>query len=98
MVYEIPKSKASIAQNRFEFQFPGDERTFSVPLLQYVKPALALQFRPGADEAELARQLFAEYLPDSLDRFEDGEQLAAFLNAWQEASGVGLGESSDSPN
>ena len=96
MVYEVPKGKASVKQNRFEFRMPGKTKVYSVPKLQYLKPSLALKL-DGLSEIDAARLLFAEYLPEAFDQFEDGEQLQDFMAAWTDASGVGLGESGASP-
>lgn len=97
MVYQVPASKASIKQNRFEFQLPGSKKIHSVPKLQFVKPALALSFGE-LTEVQVANLLFNEYLPEVFPLLEDGSQLEALLNAWKEASeGVGVGESSASP-
>lgn len=92
MVFQVPASKASIKQNRFEFQIPGSKKIFSVPLLKYLKPSLALELE-GSTEVGAAKALFNEYLPDAFHLFEDGDQLAAFLEAWKDASGIGVGES-----
>lgn len=96
MVYEVPKGKSSLKQNRFEFKMPGRAKVYSVPLLQYMKPSLALKL-DGLSEVEAARVLFAEYLPEAFDQFEDGEQLQDFMAAWTEKSGVSPGESEASP-
>lgn len=96
MVYQVPPSKASLKQNRFEFGLPGSKKVYSVPKLQFVKPALALTFG-DLTEVQVANLLFAEYLPEVFPQLEDGSQLEALLNAWKEASeGVGVGESSAS--
>jgi hypothetical protein len=96
MVYQVPPSKASIKQNRFEFQLPGSKKTYSVPQLQFVKPSLALKFGEMT-EVQVADALFTEYLPEVFPLLEDGSQLEALLNAWKDASeGVGVGESSAS--
>lgn len=91
-MFEVPRSKRSKSQNQFEFRFPDDDRTFNVPLLQYIRPALALEFTNGNDVAAV-KALFNEYLGDSFGMFEDSEQLQAFMAAWQQASGVSMGES-----
>lgn len=92
MVYEIPKSKASIGQNRFEFRFPDSDRVHSVPLLKYLKPSLAMQIVESSEMVG-ARMLLDTYLGETFEDFEDSEQLQAFMAAWQEASGIALGES-----
>lgn len=94
MVYEIPKSRASIAQNRFDFKFAGSTKKYSVPLMKYIKPALAMRLEQMSN-TEVVVALFEEYFPGEalFEKFEDGEQFEAFMRAWQEASGVDLGES-----
>jgi hypothetical protein len=92
MVFQVPASKASIKQNRFEFQLPGSKKVHSVPLLKFLKPSLALELE-DASEVAAARILFNEYLPEAFAQFEDAEQLGAFLEAWKDASGIGVGES-----
>jgi hypothetical protein len=92
VVYQVPASKASIKQNRFEFQLPGSKKVHSVPLLKYLKPSLALELEE-ASELAAAKILFNEYLPEAFPQFEDAEQLEAFLEAWKDASGIGVGES-----
>lgn len=98
MVFEVPKSKASINQNRFEFKFPGSQKKYSVPLLKYIRPALALRFEEMT-ETEAIVAIFEEYFPgqDLFAKFESGEQFEAFMEAWQEASGITLGESEGLP-
>lgn len=92
MVYQVPSSQASIKQNRFEFSLPGSKKVYSVPKLQFVKPAIALQFS-DLTEVQIANLLFAEYLPEVFPQLEDATQLEALLNAWKEESGIGAGES-----
>ncbi len=43
MVFQVPKSKASIKQNRFEFQMPGSDKTYSIPLLKFIRPSLTVK-------------------------------------------------------
>ena len=97
MVYEVPKGKASLKQNRFEFKMPGKTKVYSVPKLEFMKPSLALQLEGDITGAAAARLLFGEYLPEAFESFEDGQQLQDFMAAWAEASGVSLGESGASP-
>lgn len=97
MVFEIPKSKASINQNRFEFKFAGAAKKYSIPLLKFLRPSLALRF-DDMTETEAIVAIFEEYFPgqDLFAKFEDGEQFEAFMTGWQEASGIDMGESSGS--
>lgn len=92
MVYEVPKSKASLKQNKFEFKFPGNAKVYSVPLLTFIKPALALRLGQMS-EIQIAAEIFSVYLPDATDQFEDATQLEDFMEAWKKASGIDLGES-----
>jgi hypothetical protein len=112
MVFEVPKAKASIRQNRFEFKMP-DGKKYWVPLLEFIKPSLALKFADlelTTDEdgnktadakvtSELVRLLFEAYYPDKdlFAQFDDSDQFAKWMEAWAEASGASLGESAASP-
>lgn len=95
MVYTVPKSKASIKQNRFEFKLEGDATVYSIPLLKFLKPSIALELQAG-NQAEAMRSLFTEYMPGVLEKLEDSVQMGDLFQAWQDASGVSLGESSAS--
>jgi hypothetical protein len=92
MVFQVPASKSSVKQNRFEFSLPGSAKVYSVPKLEYVKPSLALQFEDATDVGA-ARLLFGAYLPEAFGLLEDVEQLGALMEAWKDASGVTPGES-----
>jgi hypothetical protein len=93
-MYEVPKSRASINQNRFDFRFAGDPKKYSIPLLKFIRPSLALTFE-HLTETESIVALFEEYFPgqDMFAKFEDSEQFEGFMNAWKEASGIDVGES-----
>lgn len=94
MVFEVPKSLASIGQNRFEFSVPGSKKTYSLPLAKFVKPSVAVEIaqNPGLD----TKILLDHYAPGVFDLFEGSDQITALALAWREASGIGLGESSAS--
>src|SRR3954471_7210778 len=99
MVYQVPKSKKSLKQNKFEFTIAGDPdegRVYSLPLLKYISPALAR--RLGSESpVEGMGVLFDEYIGEEiLGKFEDMEQLEGLFTALQEASGATAGESSAS--
>lgn len=92
MTFTVPKSQASIAQNRFEFQFAGDRRKYSIPLLKFVKPELVLKFDELTETAAF-RAIIDEYLPEVFGKFESVDQLEAFLEEWKRQSGIDMGES-----
>lgn len=97
MVYEVPRSKKSLKQNQFTFKLEG--KTYSIPLMRYLKPSVMEQMTNATAEDSFgaARALFASVgHPDLLDQFEDSEQLDALMSAWQEASGITVGESESS--
>lgn len=96
MVYEVPKSQASIGQNRFEFTVPGSKKTFSIPLAKFIKPALAVVMAERPHVATKA--VLDHYAPGAFDLFEGNDQIDDWAKAWREASGIGLGESSASSN
>lgn len=106
--FEVPKSKASIKQNRFEFKMP-DGNKFSLPLLEFIKPSLALKLaelevvtaEDGSQTTDmqattgLVALIFETYFPGQklFEQFDDAEQFAAWMQAWTDASGATLGKS-----
>lgn len=94
MPYEVPQSKKSLKQNVFEFTFPRSKKVYSVPLVKYIRPGLAIEIGE-LGEVEMVKRLFEEFAPGQnlLDKFEDMEQLEAWAHAWREASGISVGES-----
>lgn len=97
-VHRVPRSKASLAQNRYRFTMPGDDTTVhDVPLLKYLKPSLVLA-ADDMSEVAFIKLLFGTYLPGVFEAFEDAEQLTDFMAAWQAASGISTGESEASPS
>lgn len=97
MPFEIPKSQASIAQNRFEFTFPGSKKKYSLPLLKFIRPSLIRDIGQ-LDEMDGFSKILTEYYPneDLFAKFDDADQFEAFIEAWKDESGVSLGESEDS--
>lgn len=93
MVYQVPASKASIKQNRFEFKLPGKSKVYSVPLMKYVKPSIVIDLDGTGDKEAMGVRLFKEYLPEVFPLLEDSDQLESLMNAWEKASGVTVGES-----
>lgn len=111
MVYQVPPSKASVKQNRFEFKAPGSKKVHSVPKVQYIKPgflrdlrALTADVPEGAeppDDVKMALYdaqlaMFEHYVPGFADMFDDSEQIGELMAAWQAESNISLGESSAS--
>ena len=99
MAFQVPESKRSIAQNRFFFTVPGDDREFDIPKAKYLTT--------GQVEV-LSRKGGEVKITDLLDLFDeseeaakavrtlDAEQLSALMSAWQSDSEVSVGESSAS--
>jgi len=94
-IYRLPASKASLHQNQFRFQIPGEDRIRSIPKLKFLKPSLAVKIETMPIQQAVV-ELFNTYEPDLLDRFESLDQLEAFAEAWATASGITLGESKPS--
>lgn len=99
MAYRIPKSEARKPENQFEFESPDGKHTYRVPFLQYLPPKLMLEVGDTSDESKLVQalnEILKYYSTDEMDLvsiFEDGGQMIAWMNAWQEASTVSMGES-----
>jgi len=94
-IFRLPASKASLAQNQFRFQLPGEDRVRSIPKLKFLKPSLAVKIETMPIQAAVV-ELFTVYEPDLLDKFEGIDQLEVFAEAWATASGITLGESKPS--
>lgn len=100
MVYKVKPSAANKPENRFEFSMPGSKKTYSLPLLQYVPPQLALDL-PSLKEDDPAdvMRFMGKFLhrispkEDIIGLFDDQEQFMDWFQAWQDASTVSLGES-----
>jgi hypothetical protein len=97
MPYEVPPSKKSLKQNRFEFVLPGSKKVHSVPLLQYIRPAFIRDYAE-LDANEFMVKFIDAELPGVLDQLDDAEQLEALFAAWTDASGISMGESEASPS
>ena len=93
MAFQIPASKRSIKQNRFEFKVGN--KTHSIPLLKFLPVRAAELFENGKNLAGLIAAADEDATREVI-RDLDGEQLEALIEAWQEASGVEVGESSAS--
>jgi len=93
-MYAVPKSKASLPENRFEFHFPPSKRKYSIPHLKFIRPSLAQEIEPMR-ELQAVRHIINAYFPDEdlVAKFDDQEQFEAWVEAWKKASGIGLGES-----
>lgn len=65
MVFQVPAAKASIKQNRFEFQLPGAKKVWSLPKLQYLSPDLSRRIRTAAIEAQEFIDENGEVRPDA---------------------------------
>ena len=101
MTFVVPKSKASIKQNQFEFQIDG--RKYSVPLMKFIPGAVIEEMAEaqavgGAAAMAAGFRLFGEKGTPAGDavRTLDGEQLDALADAYMQASGITAGESSAS--
>lgn len=90
MPFDVPASKKSIAQNRFEFTLEGE--TFSIPLLKFAPVEAAEQFEVGRDVAGILACCENDKARAAV-RSLDGDQFSALMGAWSEASGISAGES-----
>lgn len=105
MVYEVPESKRSIDQDKFEFKVPGDRRKYKIPKVKYLPLDAIKKLEAAARGGEAAKDVT---LDDIVNLFGsdaavqkaigtlDTSQLQALTIAWQQDSGVSVGESSAS--
>lgn len=98
VAYEVPKSKASIKQNRFEFVIEG--KTFDLPLLKFlsgekIEEIAAAEEKGGMTAVAATYSLFGEAGTPAGDavRKLDQDQMEALSSAYMEASGISVGES-----
>ena len=90
MPFDVPASKKSIKQNRFEFTLEGEKH--SIPLLKFAPVEAAEQFELGRDVSGILACCENDKARDAI-RGLDGDQFGALMDAWSEASGVTAGES-----
>lgn len=97
MAFQVPESKRSIRQNRFEFALP-DGTEVSIPKAKYLTIGQIETLSTMGEEISLTNmlELFQEPAAAEAVRTLDAEQLQALMTAWQEDSGLTLGESSAS--
>lgn len=101
MPYQVPDSKRSIDQNKFEFSVPGDPAIYKVPKVKYL-PLGQIEVLEGSAENVSLRDILDLFGEDEAAqaavRTLDTEQLQALTEAWQKDSGIEVGESSGSTN
>lgn len=90
MAYQVPKSKASIKQNRFEFEVDG--KTYDIPQMKYLSIGSVEAFE---NEHPIQGLIMASDNEDARAalRSLEGDQLEGLMEAWQKESGVSVGES-----
>jgi hypothetical protein len=98
MVYEVPPSKRSIKQNQFQFKLAGAE--YSLPRFKFIEIGqLELLTQPETRITGLLSIAGGADTPlGAAFRKLVADQLEGLIEAWQEDSGVTLGESSASDN
>lgn len=95
MAFQIPESKKSIKQNRFEFELAG--KALEIPHLKFAPAGAMEHFEQERTMSGLMLVCDDDETRDAL-RSLDGEQLSAFMDAWAAASGVDVGEFAASSN
>jgi hypothetical protein len=99
MPFEVPASKRSIKQNRFTFKVPGDRKVYSIPKVKYLTMGQIETLAAKGDtqlDITTILDLVGEGDAREAVRTLDHEQLQALMEAWQQDSGLELGESSAS--
>lgn len=66
-VHEVPASKASIKQNQFEFKVPGERKTRSLPLMQYLPLSVRGRMGQLAAPIKAAKDRGEEVPPEDLN-------------------------------
>lgn len=99
MSFKVPESKRSIGQNLFTFEVPGDATEYTIPKAKYmtVGQVELLAGSPGDIKITDVLSVLGQNEPAAAAvRTLDVEQMQALMTAWQEDSGLVLGESSAS--
>jgi len=98
MPYQVPASKRSIDQNKFEFTVPDDDTVYKVTAVKYLPLGSVEELQGNAGDITLTDilDLFGDADAQAAVRTLDTEQLQALTEAWQQDSGVQMGESSAS--
>jgi hypothetical protein len=96
MVFKIPAAGGHLKKNRFEFQLPGDDATYSLPKLDFMPPA-GEDFIADANTRKLSERAFVFGLVEVLDP-ELGatlrgaglsrDQVSEFYRAWMESGRI----------
>lgn len=90
MSFTVPASKKSIKQNRFEFTLDG--KKYDIPTLKFAPVAAIEAFEDDRNVTAFVLMCDSDEAKEAI-RSMDGEQLGAFMEAYQEDSGVDVGES-----
>lgn len=95
-MYELPVAKRSIKQNQFPFTAAG--KSYTLPLMKLLPIGVAAKFETGktADMLDAFVEILDGPEPRAFVEGLDTEQLEALMKAWQDASGVSVGESEGS--
>lgn len=89
MTFQVPESKKSVKQNRFEFEVNG--KKYDIPHLKFAPVAAIEKFEQEQNMAGLLLTADTDEAREAIRSF-DGSQLEPFLEAWSEASGAEPGE------
>ena len=98
MPYKVPDSKKSIGQNMFEFELP-DGSVHSIPKAKYLTAGeieMVAKAKSDLTITDILELLGRSETAAAAVRSLDIEQLMGLMTAWQEDSGLSLGESSAS--
>ncbi|WPM94339.1 tail assembly chaperone [Arthrobacter phage Cupello] len=68
MTFEVPASKASIKQNQFEFQVPGERKKRTLPLLRFVPVGMKNKMAEAARPIQAAKDAGKEPSREDLGR------------------------------
>lgn len=98
MTFQVPESKRSIRQNQFEFKVPGDRKTYRIPKAKYMTMGQVETLATKGENVQITDilEILGQGEAREAVRTLDQEQLEALMEAWQEASGLSVGESSAS--
>jgi hypothetical protein len=98
MAFAVPESKRSLHQNQFEFTVPGDDTVYRIPKAKYLTVAEVekLSDKDNIAFTDIVNIFGRDDETGAAVRQLDTDQLEALMNAYNDSSGIQLGESSAS--
>jgi hypothetical protein len=90
---KVPTATKSVTKFTYT---PNTGTAYTLPLLGKLKPADLQRFEDTTKPLTGIKTTLDRYAPGLFDAIEDADELNDFMQSWQKASGIEVGESSAS--